>query len=172
MSFSQLMIESFSKFLIFFIFVAFLFLIFLTLFTYSFQNRKLRPVRKLAPYMITLIVISFSLQLTSRYFLFHYVITELRNPQSMVTIDGVAAPQDVREYLSDVFANRTQSKMSGSHPINTAELEIGKDDYSLVLFLRQDSRDKELYWVFLDKGRIQGNMTFIKIRNSEILSVN
>lgn len=150
----------------------FFFLTILAIFPMAFYfinmlKKAQKPLREVLGWplymLIFLIVLAFSLQLYARTKIFDYVDNALKAKDSLVTLNGTSVSAEMQEQLRYAFANRKQTKHRGSHPTERNTLTINFNGKLLTLLLDKDSRDSDLYWVFLQGSTVSSDITLIKL---------
>ena len=150
----------------------FLFITLLSMFPMAFYSINIlkkaqNPLREVLGWPLYVLVFSialaFSLQLYARFKIFDYVDHALKAPDSVVTLNDTPVSAEIREQLRYAFANRKQTKHRGSHPTQGNTLTINFNGKPLILLLDKDSRDSDLYWVFLKGSVVSSDMTLIKL---------
>lgn len=126
-------------------------------------------------------VFIFNLCLLFGVFIFQYYIRTticdltvfyLKENRGQLLIDGREAGYAQAAILAEAFENRTQNKVSGSHPISRHDIKIVTDSTTLHYKLGQDSRDPALYWVTLKGITAGSNFTFISLSTDYFETIN
>ncbi len=93
--------------------------------------------------------------------IFEDTVTALREPSTKVFVDGVSV--GIAEQLAVAFEGRTNFKKSGSRPAKNVSVKIIGEDFSINYLFMQDSRDKNIYWVYIPESKIRRNFSFVNI---------
>lgn len=76
-----------------------------------------------------------------------------------VTVNGETTID--RNEVRIAFNEFITSKKGGSHPTDSVHLEIDGTQLGVSLILKRDSRDSELYWVYIKNGESVGELGYI-----------
>ncbi len=158
-----MMAENFDFFMMMFLAIVMLFFVSSAYLLYCYRTGNVRRVKLFVPVIMSLLFVTFSAQLVSRYYLFKFSVEAISQPSSIVKFNGIEVSNEIREKLIYAFKNRKQTKLSGSHPLEKITLTIQSELFSISFSLRKDSREHDLYWVFLRNSRITGVNTFINL---------
>ena len=93
--------------------------------------------------------------------IFEETIISLRDSSTKVFVNDASV--GINEQLAVAFEGRTSLKMSGSRPEKKISVKITSANFSLSFLLRQDSRDKNVYWVYIPESIFRRDFSFIKI---------
>ncbi|MDP4527860.1 hypothetical protein Q3O59_02280 [Alkalimonas delamerensis] len=150
-----------------FFFLTLLALFPMAFFSINMLKKAQKPVRDVLGWpfyvLVLSIILAFSLQLYARVRIFDYVDYALMAEDSVVTLNDASVSAEMREQLRYAFANRKQTKHRGSHPTERNSLTIHFNEKTLILLLDKDSRDSDLYWVFLEGSAVGSNITLITL---------
>jgi len=79
-----------------------------------------------------------------------------------IYVDGVHLIQDQKIILIDDFRSLYSFKKSGSHPTTVHKVKIISENYNLEFDFKADSRDKNVYWLYFPRYRLNGKIGMIK----------
>src|SRR5690606_22971508 len=85
----------------------------------------------------------------------------LTSRSTKILIDGVAV--NAQEKLLAAFENRIYLKNSGSRPIKYTFVTLTDSDLSITYALGQDSRERELYWVYIPEMKRHSSLCYIRL---------
>jgi hypothetical protein len=67
-----------------------------------------------------------------------------------------------REFFEQMVKISQFKNKSGSHPVGSNRVVIVCGDDKIVLDLKLDSREKELYWVFYPKYKFKSEIGYVR----------
>lgn len=85
----------------------------------------------------------------------------LKNPSTKILVDGVVV--NAHEELLAAFENRIYLKNSGSRPIKYISVALTDSDFSITYVLGQDSRERELYWVYIPEMKRRSSLCYVRL---------
>jgi hypothetical protein len=156
-----------------FLIIIFLVLIFITIISapylyFCWRNGQYQVLRIFLPVGLLSILTVFMLQFTVRAYICNLTIAALKDPGVTVLIENVRVSEDVVDEIRLAFENRRQTKVSGSQPLKSVDLVVKTPEFYIDFTLRQDSRDHNLYWVFIPRSRITGDFTLVYLKRELI----
>jgi hypothetical protein len=146
------------------------FVIFLTLFlllVFSVKNRKLNKYIKF--YVVILLSI-LGISYLQSYFLKNHLLS-LESDKSMIfhSYWNGRELNDGKSFFSVLSSYKSFKTRSGSHPENENKIRIDYGDKSFSFILKNDSREKNLYWVFYPKYKCKAEIGFVFIDQKYLL---
>jgi len=129
---------------------------------YSIYQKKFIKSKKFT--LSSLAIICLILYFSKCFFenkIFENTILALRDSSTKIFVDDVSV--SIAEQLAIAFEGRTNFKKNGSSPVKSISIKIVGDGFSINYLLRQDSRDKNFYWVYIPESKMRRDFSFINI---------
>jgi len=168
-----LFFDNFLKLLLLVLFFIALFLFGKLVFFLLFHNHDLN-IRKYIYYcsgIIIFIVVSAFLSMTFLSYAFDSSLKIMVEESSHVYVDSVLLERKNSEDLVSRIIDRDSIKMSGSRPTISILVVLQGASRRLEFLLRRDSRDQDVYWVFLVDAPYSGSLGYVEIPAELMMSI-